>query len=114
VEATTVYDVFNSDCSEVLAKISASFRHSLVLPLAGVCAPPSIASVVGWERLGALGTVTLHGLTTWSPPKVEVQLERSSFRKPAEVESDHEEGEDEEQERESERGEEFEEKNDLT
>jgi len=59
VEATTVYNVFNTDCSAVLATLTASFRHSLVLPLAGVCAPPSIASIVGWERLGAMGSVTL-------------------------------------------------------
>jgi len=66
VEATTVYNVFNSDCSAVLATITSSFRHSLVLPLAGVCAPPSIASAVGWERLGAMGSVTLMASSTYN------------------------------------------------
>jgi hypothetical protein len=58
VEASTTYDIYDRNCEVVLLRITATFTHSLALPLGGPCSPKLIRGDVVWDRLG--GAVALQ------------------------------------------------------
>lgn len=59
VKTSTVYDIYDSECVNVMFRMKATFSHKLVLPLGQHFSPNTIQGRVGWERLGPDGSISI-------------------------------------------------------